>query len=112
MSGSQSYIINRDRREIVGSEVISRQYVRDLTEEDVEELVSVGDIRVFVNWGRDALEEIEGDRVRVFWERELMGHVGVGEDAHVSDFERGCFFFAEYWKGEDERNLLVLYYHH
>ena len=67
---------------------------------------------IFINSQQNYLTPIPDLKIQSFWESDLINHIAYGEDWNIQEFERGCCFTAELWKGKYGKKIIVLQYYH
>jgi hypothetical protein len=108
------YIIRKDIKEIYhNSEVISNEFIRELDQSEVDNLILNENIQICINYEEDYLEWVDKAENLKLFNSEIRNHINTeSEYRGLDEFEHGYFLLAGLWKIKSGEKLLVLWYHH
>ncbi|WP_378176432.1 hypothetical protein [Aquimarina sp. SS2-1] len=115
------YLMNWDSKKIWKEEVISKKFIKYLTEIEVDKLIEKKDTQLGVISERDIIDWLDKKENKSFWNQKMKGHICekiikddddyfVGCD--YEDFKNGYFFVASLWKMKKGEDLIILEYYH
>jgi len=102
--------LNRKARESWYSKLVSNRFVKEISEAEWDDLrAEHGDeLEVYLHAERDDLTPADS-KILADATRHI---VEPGSDQNFEDFEHGYCFFADLWKGEGGKPIVVLHYQH
>lgn len=110
----EEYYINSKSNEIWFKGLFANQYVKELSENEVKDIVFNDEsVIIFINFERDHLTLIENEEFKSKWENEYMGHIADEDDLRRGyEFKRGCCYHASLWKMKYGRKIILFSYDH
>lgn len=110
----EEYYIDNKSNEIWFKALLSNQYIKDLSEEDVKDIVFTDEkVLVFICSERDRLCLIEIEDIKNNWENNYMGHIALADDLKRGyEFEKGYCYYASLWKMKFGCRIIIMRYDH
>ena len=110
---SEEYFINSKSHEIIFRGVLSNRFVKELNEEEVEQLLFDEEVTVFIQAANDRLQPLEQSKIKERWEEHYKDHITTAdEERYLDDFENGYYYYAQLWKMKLGKKMILLAYHH
>ena len=109
----EEFYINYKSKEIVSQTIWSRKFIKDLSENEIEDLLSNESLVIFVNSQLNQLTLIPSEDYISFFNNEIKSHVNNSAfEKALSEFKNGYCFFAELWNAKNGIPIIVLKYSH
>lgn len=109
---SESFFVDWKSKTIYSHTVWCRRFIKDLTPQETETIILHDSPEILINSQQNFLTPIANEEIKSFWESDLMDRIAYGENWDIQEFERGCCFTAELWKGKYGKKIIILKYHH
>ncbi|GAA3509821.1 hypothetical protein GCM10022393_23410 [Aquimarina addita] len=115
------YTIDWASQEIWKKEVISKEFIKHLTEIEVQELVENDNTQLGIISERDRIEWIQKEESFTFWDSKIKNHICEKITKDEDDYFVGCdyeefkgeyFFVASLWKMIKGKEFIILEHYH